>query len=77
MLTGQNPGFLDESAQNFQLATDSVCIDHGAALETSVLPNYDIIRQSVKHQRSVARTRTTVLDIGAFEAGALPPVPLK
>jgi len=76
-IAGQNPGFLDEAAQNLQLATDSACIDHGAALETGVLPNYDLTRQYVKHQRSVPRPRTTVLDIGAFEAGSLDPVPLK
>jgi hypothetical protein len=77
MLTGQNPGFIDEAAQNFQLATDSACVDHGAALETGILPNCDVTLQYVKHQRSVLRPRTTVLDIGAFEAGALVPIPLK
>jgi hypothetical protein len=77
MITGQPLGFINETAQNFQLAADSACIDHGAALETGVLPNYDVTLQYLKHQRSVLRPRTTILDIGAFEAGVVAPIPLK
>jgi len=73
MITGSNPGFANESGQDFHLAANSFCINHGATLEASVVPDNALARQYVKHQRSESRPVDTVLDIGAFEAVQLVP----
>jgi hypothetical protein len=64
MATGESPGFLDASAQDYHLNTSSPCIDAGASLHPEAS---DLLLQYVKHQASELRPSSGALDIGAFE----------
>lgn len=67
-VTGTAPGFVNETAQDYNLAAGSPCIDAGGALNSAVLPTYNLTLQYVKHQSSTTRTMNgTAWDIGAFE----------
>jgi hypothetical protein len=65
-LTGTEPGFVDQALQNFHLKTNSIGINHGAALADGVLPQHDVVREYVKHQAGTARVDPGTLDIGAY-----------
>lgn len=67
MVQGASPGFVNESAQDYHLASGSAAIDAGGLLNVLVLPANDVLRQYVKHQLSEARPQDPPLDIGAFE----------
>jgi hypothetical protein len=67
MVQTSSPGFLNESAQEFRLASGSACINAGGNLNPAVLPTHDVVRQYVKHQSSEPRPSDGLFDIGAFE----------
>ena len=72
LLGGKSPGFVDEAAADYRLATESVCIGAGAALHPKVLPGHALTRQYAPHQSSKARLSDGTksdrpLDLGAFE----------
>ncbi|MFC2171433.1 polysaccharide-degrading enzyme [Acidobacteriota bacterium] len=76
-ISGVDPGFLDEPAQDFRLAAGSACLDRGTTLEPAVLPDHDVLREYVTHQAGRDRYRDSTLDIGAYEcAAANPPGPV-
>ena len=60
-LTGNAPGFVNFSGQNFRLAATSACIDAGT---TAVMT---VDREYVPHQSSTLRPNAGGLDLGAFE----------
>ncbi|MGH9855381.1 MAG: right-handed parallel beta-helix repeat-containing protein [Blastocatellia bacterium] len=62
-----SPGFVNEAAQDYFLASGSVCINAGGALNPVVPPTHEIFRQYVKHQTSEARPSDGQRDIGAYE----------
>lgn len=66
-ITGDDPGFADEDAQDFTLASGSPCIDSAALLPADV-DHYPVTAQYVKHLDAVERS---ILgegsDLGAFE----------
>jgi len=65
MVTGENPGYVDATAQDYRLNSSSACVDAA----TSLLPEAnDLSRQYVKHRASEPRPSSGALDIGAFEA---------
>ena len=64
---GDSPGFVNEAAQDYHLATGSNAADNGTALHADALPANNVVRQYVKHQSSEPRPVDLVLDIGAFE----------
>jgi hypothetical protein len=62
---GDNPGFMDATAQDYHLNDSSACIDAG----TSLHPEADHLSyQYVKHLAWEPRPSSGPLDIGAFEA---------
>lgn len=66
---GTSPGFVNESMQDFHLSANSTAINEGTSLNPQVLPNYNVIRQYIKHRRSEPRPANGAFDIGAFEFG--------
>lgn len=66
-ITGTDPGFVDELAQDYTLIVGAKTIDAGTTLLPQVLPANDVLRQYFKHQASVPRPSDGTLDIGAFE----------
>jgi parallel beta-helix repeat protein len=64
MVTGESPGFVDTTAQDYHLNNSSMCIDAGASLHPEA---NDLSRQYVKHRASEPRPSSGPLDIGAFE----------
>jgi len=73
---GDNPGFMDATAQDYHLNDSSACIDAG----TSLHPEADHLSyQYVKHLAWEPRPSSGLLDIGAFESEQPeripPPVP--
>jgi parallel beta-helix repeat protein len=76
IVTGESPGFMDASAQEYHLNGSSVCIDVGTSLHPEA---DDLFYQYVKHLASEPRPSSSILDIGAFEAlqpdGIPPSVP--
>lgn len=73
-VVGDNPGFANESIQDFHLAGGSPCVNAGGALNAAVLPTYNVTMQYVKHQGSESRPSDGTFDIGAFEGGAAGPL---
>jgi len=65
-VAGTTPGFLNEGAQDFSLATTSNCRDTGTSLHASVSA-HPVNREYVKHQQDQARFADATFDIGAFE----------
>lgn len=61
------PGFVNEAVQNYYLASGSVCINAGGALNPVVLPTHDVVRQYIRHQTSEPRPNDGQRDIGAYE----------
>ncbi len=68
-VTGTAPGFANQAAQDFRLATGSACVNAGTSLLAAVLPSNDLARQYVKHRSSEPRPRDAAFDIGAYELG--------
>ena len=68
-ITGSDPGFVDESGQDYHLTADSQCVDAGGTLSSDVLPDYELDSQYVKHQAQEPRPDDSSRDIGAFEYG--------
>ncbi|MBI5545928.1 MAG: polysaccharide-degrading enzyme, partial [Deltaproteobacteria bacterium] len=66
-VTGASPGFVDEVAQDYRLASGAACIDRGAALHAAVLPAHALGWQYVPHQSGELRPMSGSLDLGAFE----------
>jgi hypothetical protein len=64
MVTGENPGLLDDAAQDYHLSASSPCVDTGASLHSEA---NDLSYQYVKHRASEPRPSSGALDIGAFE----------
>jgi hypothetical protein len=72
MVTGSAPGFVNESSQDYHLATGSQCVNTSgnSALNPAVLPANDVIRQYVKHNATEPRPGDGIYDIGAYEFAA-------
>jgi hypothetical protein len=66
-IAGENPGFVDEAAQDYHLAKGSPCIDAGRNLNPRALPDNDVRFEYVKHQKLAPRPSDGKLDIGAYE----------
>jgi hypothetical protein len=66
-VVGSSPGFRDEPAQDFRLATGSACVNAGTAPSPAALRDHDVSQEYIKHQARRARSNDGVLDIGAFE----------
>ncbi|HEX5042263.1 MAG TPA: right-handed parallel beta-helix repeat-containing protein [Candidatus Polarisedimenticolaceae bacterium] len=66
-VTGTNPGFVNEAAQDFHLAAGSACRDAGAPLDPAVLPAHALAEEYVVHQSATVRPEDGALDIGAHE----------
>jgi hypothetical protein len=66
-LEGDEPGFLDFSTQDFQLAGGSPCIDGGASLPAEILPEHLPDMQYIRHCLAESRPADAMLDIGAYE----------
>jgi hypothetical protein len=66
-VTGDNPGFVDEAAQDYHLAKGSPCIDAGRKLNPRTLPENDVNRQYLSDRKGEPRPSDGTLDIGAFE----------
>ncbi|MGH9837500.1 MAG: putative Ig domain-containing protein [Blastocatellia bacterium] len=71
-----SPGFVNEGAQNYYLASDSVSVNTGGALNANVLPAHDPARQYVKHRLSEPRPNDGQRDIGAYEIQSVLPADL-
>ncbi|HEX8737368.1 MAG TPA: Ig domain-containing protein [Pyrinomonadaceae bacterium] len=69
---GASPGFANEAAQDFRLASTSTAINAGTILNTDVLPAHNVVRQYIKHQTGEARPANGQFDIGAYEFGSAP-----
>jgi hypothetical protein len=64
MVTGDSPGFVDATAQDYRLNGSSPCVDAGTPLHPEAT---DLSCQYVKHRASEPRPSSGPLDIGAFE----------
>lgn len=69
-VTGSSPGFLNEAAQDYRLASGSAAINAGTTLLSAVLPTHAVAQQYVKHQSGQSRPADSTLDIGAYELTA-------
>jgi hypothetical protein len=71
MVTGSQPGFTDEAAQDFTLTSGSQCVNASGIsnLNPAVLPAHDVTRQYIKHSKTDLRPSDGVYDIGAYEFG--------
>ena len=74
-LVGDSPGFRDEAQQDFRLADASPLVNAGMSLPVHLLTTDDVVMEYVKHQGARERSRDGVLDLGAFELGAVGPGP--
>jgi hypothetical protein len=63
-ITGEVPGFVDATAQDYHLNSASPCINAGTSLHPEA---YALSHQYVKHRASELRPSSGSLDIGAFE----------
>ncbi len=66
-VSGEKPGFVDFSGQDFRLAKGSECINAGAPLSQDVLPANDVVMEYVRHLTAKKRPKDAVIDIGALE----------
>ncbi len=66
-VTGTNPGFVNEPAQDVHLTAGSACRDAGAPLDPAVLPTQAVVEEYVVHQSATVRPQDGVLDLGAYE----------
>lgn len=66
-IIGANPLFEDFNSQVFKLQEISPLINMGDAIPTTLLPDYNITFEYVKHQNATNRIISGNLDIGAFE----------
>ncbi|MCF6296102.1 MAG: T9SS type A sorting domain-containing protein [Flavobacteriaceae bacterium] len=66
-ITGTDPLFEDFDNQIFNLQDTSSLINMGDVIPATLLPNYDISFEYVKHQNSINKPVSGNLDIGAFE----------
>jgi hypothetical protein len=71
-VTGAAPGFVNAAAQDFHLAAGSACVNAGGALAAGVPP---VLFEYVKHRQATTRAAAGIIDIGAFELGAVGPPP--
>lgn len=67
---GTSPNFVDETGQNYRLASNSAAINAGTSLNADVLPVHNLVRQYVKHQTSEPRPTNGQFDLGAYEFGS-------
>jgi hypothetical protein len=74
-VTGENPGFVDEAAQDYRLRQSSPCINAGTLLHADVLPLHRLAWQYVKHRAFQKRASDGRPDVGAFEFECPPPGP--
>jgi hypothetical protein len=66
-ISGADPGFSDFPGQNYALSPGSPCIDAGANLSPSILPDHHVIFQYNRHQTAGPRPSDSRIDLGAFE----------
>ncbi len=67
MVEGSDAGFVNEAAQEFQLAASSANIDAASNLNPAVLPAHNVVNQYVKHQAAEGRPSDALFDIDAYE----------
>ncbi|MBI4775236.1 MAG: polysaccharide-degrading enzyme [Deltaproteobacteria bacterium] len=70
-IEGQDPGFVDHTAQDFRLTSASDCLNRGIACAGAVLPEHAVLWQYGKHQSREHRPKDAVPDLGAFERPAM------
>jgi hypothetical protein len=75
-IVGSSPGFREEPAQDFRLATTSANVNAGTLLAAAVLPDHDVLFHYVKHRASAPRSDDGVADVGAYEMEDGQPVDL-
>jgi len=63
-ITGDGPGFVEGSLQDYHLSSGSPCVNAGTSLPGDAYP---VLYQYIKHRSSEARPSDLALDIGAFE----------
>jgi hypothetical protein len=66
-VVGSSPGFVNAATQDFELSTDSPCIDAGGPLATVIYPNHIPAFEYVPHLSWRPRAVDSILDIGAYE----------
>lgn len=66
-ISSADPGFANESTQDFHLAEGSMCLDRGTPQHPDTLPENPLDRQYLAHQDSEPRIGDGALDLGAFE----------
>lgn len=67
ILTGSTPGFVDFNNQNFKSQNGGDLINQGMAIMPGLLPEHDLQKEYVKHQKTTNRLSSGVMDIGAYE----------
>ncbi len=71
-ITGDAPGFLDLTAQDFRLKPGSPCLNQATELHSAAAA-HAVIRQYLKHQQGEPRNGLGSLDLGAFESPSTKP----
>ncbi|MCB0687857.1 MAG: hypothetical protein KDC53_15080 [Saprospiraceae bacterium] len=66
-ITGTDPLFTDLNNYNFKPLMSSPLINHGDPVPATLLPDYQLTSEYVKHQQGQTRTISGFPDIGAFE----------
>ena len=66
-LEGSDPFFKDFSNQEFRPKENSQTIDSGGPIPVILLPDYNAIKEYVKHIKFTDRPLSGILDIGAYE----------
>lgn len=67
VVIGTDPGFWNESVQEFWLQESSDCVNAGTTEAPACLPVYRVELEYVKHQQRKPRALNGTLDIGAYE----------
>ncbi len=72
---GSAPGFVDFTAENFELGDGSACLDTSVALLAAAVPDHVPAHEYIKHQAGRARPDDGSRDLGAYERVSLVAVP--
>jgi len=66
-IEGTNPGFFNETVQEYWITDVSACVNGGTTPAAACLPDHDVVVEYVKHLGRKARTDNGDLDMGAYE----------
>ena len=69
-IEGSGPGFLNASQKEFHLKETSPCINKGTHLLAAVLPEHNLTKEYLPHQKDKSRDVNGEIDLGAFELGS-------